>query len=193
MIGKLKGILNELEGNIGLIETTSGVFYQVYLTPLILGKYKLDDKIEIYTHLQVKEDGWILFGFQEKKEYELFRLLISISGVGPKTAFSIISFSDPQELIQSVKDNNIDYLTHIPHLGRKTAMKIALELSHKLNAGFKLEKTYYTEEDKTVVDALVTLGFRTQEAKDILAKLPKDLSVEEKIKEALKLTTLNKK
>lgn len=193
MIGKIKGVLTEIEGNVGLIDTSSGLSYYIYLTPGVLNKYKEGDNIEIYTHLQVKEDDWLLFGFLTKQEHKLFKLLISISGVGPKTAFSIISFSNPIELVQSIKDNNVGYLTRIPHLGKKTAMKIALELSHKFETEFKMEKMYLSEEDKTVVEALVSLGFKTQDAKNILSQIPNDLSLEEKIKQALKLTTSGKK
>lgn len=193
MIGKLKGTLIELEGNLGLIETTIGLSYYVFLTPPLINKYKLQEKIEIYTYLQVKEDGWVLFGFDEKQEYKLFKTLLSVSGVGPKTAFSVISFSRPQELIDAVRNNEVEYLTRIPHLGKKTAMKIILELSSKLETEFKFVNLYLTDEDQTVVEALVSLGYKTQEAKDVLSKLPKDLSVEEKIKEALKLTASAKK
>lgn len=193
MIGKIKGTLSEVEGNIGLIETPSGLFYKVYLTPLLIKKYQLNDKVEFYTHLQVKDDDLVLFGFSEKKEHALFKMLIGISGVGPKTAFSIISFTRPDELLNAVRENNINYLTRIPHLGKKTAMKIALELSQKLETEFEMKQYYLSENDKTVVDALITLGYKSQDAKNILSKIPKDLSIEEKIKEALKLTNSSKK
>jgi Holliday junction DNA helicase RuvA len=186
MIGKLKGILHEVEGNKGLIETSGGVFYQVFLTPVLLTKYKNDNPIELYTYLQVREDALILFGFQSKEEYTMFQMLIGVSGVGPKTAYSVISFSNPSELIEAIKTNNIDYFTKIPGLGKKTGMKIILELSQKLKSEFKMADMYLSEEDKTVVDALVSLGFKSQEAKTILSKLPKNLSIEQKIQDALK-------
>ena len=203
MIGKIKGTLVELDGNSGLIETTGGVFYQVYLTPSILETHTFrvsrndqhpegGNTIEVYTYLQVREDALILFGFQSKQEYDFFKLLLAVPGVGPKTAFSVISFSKIDELTKAVKENNSDYFTKIPGLGRKTTMKIILELSQKLEAEFQLEKLFLSEEDKTVIDALVSLGFKSGDAKKILSKIDKKLSLEEKIKEGLKISTNSK-
>jgi len=186
MIGKLKGILSELDGNIGLIETKSGVFYKTYVTPSILSKSQVGDTIELYTYLQVREDALTLFAFETRNEHALFDLLLGVSGVGPKTAYLVISYARADELIQAVKENNIDFFSQIKGLGKKTAMKIILELSQKLKQEFELRKMYLSEEDKTVVDALVALGFKSHDASSVVSKLPKKLSVEEKIKEALK-------
>src|SRR3989339_2189432 len=100
MIGKLKGKLVEVEKNIGLIETSGGVFYRVFLTPALIGNWKLKiENLEVYTYLQVRDDALVLFGSETKKEYDFFVLLLTVSGVGPKTAFSVISFSKVDELI----------------------------------------------------------------------------------------------
>jgi Holliday junction DNA helicase RuvA len=185
MIGKLKGKLIEVENNIGLIETAGGLAYQVYLPPHLLSTLPLSSSVEIYTYLQVREDALILFGFETKKQSDFFKMLLTVPGVGPKTAFSIVSFSKIDELTVAIKENNADFFTRIPGLGKKTAMKIILELSQKLKSAFELQKMYLSEEDKTVVDALVSLGFKTHQAKTALSSLPKNLSVEEKIKKAL--------
>ncbi|OGK23339.1 Holliday junction DNA helicase RuvA [Candidatus Roizmanbacteria bacterium RIFCSPHIGHO2_02_FULL_38_11] len=189
MIGKLKGKLVEVEGNLGLIETSGGVFYQLYLTPSIIKQHKEKSEIEVYTYLQVREDALVLFGFESKKEYDFFKLLLAVSGVGPKTAFSVISFSKIDDLIKAIKENNSDYFIKIPGLGKKTAMKIILELSQKFESEFKLEKMYLSEEDKIVVDALISLGFKSIQAKKLLSQLAKNLSLEDKIKEGIKLAT----
>ncbi len=186
MIGKLKGTLSELDGNIGLIETVSGVSYYSYLTPSLISQIPLKSPIEVYTYLQVREDAQTLFAFGTKDEYSLFQLLLSVSSVGPKTAYLVISYAKVNELIQAVKENNIDFFQEIRGLGKKTAMKIILELSQKLKQEFELRKMYLSEEDKTVVDALVVLGFRSHDASTVVSKLPKKLAIEEKIKEALK-------
>lgn len=188
MIGKIKGSLVEVNGNIGLIETRSGIYYEVFLIPHILSKPS-QAQVEIYTYLQVKEDDLILFGFESKKQKDLFKLLISVSGVGPKTAFGIISFTSEEDLLNAVRENDINFFSKIPGLGRKTAMKIILEISQKLKSAFQMEKLYLSEDDKTVVDALVSLGFRSVDAKQILLKIPKNRSVEEKIREGLKLAS----
>lgn len=185
MIGKIKGKLVEIDNNIGLIETASGISYQVYLTPSIISNNKPGASVDIYTYLQVREDVFVLYGFESKEQTRLFNQLLTVPGIGPKTAYSIICFRKPNELLTAVKENNIDYFNQIPGLGKKTAMKIILELSQKLKQDFTLEKMYLSEDDKLVIDALVSLGFKINEAKKILQKIPKNLSVEDKIKKAL--------
>lgn len=192
MIGKIKGKLIELDGNIGLVETSNGVSYEINLTPALISSHQLGKQLEVYTYFQVRDDAQVLFGFKTREEQNLFKLLISVSGVGPKIAFTVVSFTKEDELISAIKKNDVNYFSKIPGLGKKTAMKIILELSQKLQSEFKMEKMYLSEEDKTVVDALVSLGFKSQEAKSILVKLPKNLSVEDKIREALRSATSKK-
>ena len=194
MIGKLKGKLVEIDGNVGLIETSGGVFYQVYLPFSLLSTFQLPPlsstvnhlpSIEIYTYLQVRDDALVLFGFETKKHHDFFKLLLTVSGVGPKTAFNIISFVPLDTLVTSVTSNDVDGST-VPGLRRKTAMKIILELSSKLKSDFDMNKMVLSDDDQTAVSALVSLGFKSFDAKKIVSKLPKNLTVEEKIKEALK-------
>jgi len=189
MIGKLKGKLVEVDRNVGLIETSGGVFYQVFLPPSFVSRSLGEGgtPIEIYTYLQVRDDALVLFGFETKKQHDFFQLLLTVSGVGPKTAFSVISNLNIDEITKSVIDNNIDILTQVPGLGKKTAMKIILELSSKLKTSFDMKNMVLSDEDRTVIDALISLGYKSYDAKKLLSKLPKNLSVEEKIKEALKM------
>lgn len=193
MIGKIRGIVAEIDSNIALVDTQGGVSYLIYVTPYFVQQHSIGATVEVYTHLQIRDDAHVLFGFQNKKQRQYFELLLGISGVGPKTAFSIISYSSEDELIKAVRDNDIAYFSRVPGLGKKTAMKIILEISQKLKSEFQMEKMYLSEEDKTVVDALVSLGFRTQEAKNIFTKIPAALSIEEKIREGIKLGSSPKK
>lgn len=188
MISKIKGSLTEIDGNKGLIETSSGLTYEIFLTPKLLSSYSLDNEVAIYTYLQVREDAHILFGFESRNQKKLFEMLIAISGVGPKTAYGVISFSEEDELYDAVRSSDVGYFSKVPGLGKKTAMKIILELSTLLKSEFEIGKMHISEDDKTVVDALISLGFKSIDAKKILQKLPKDLSIEDKIKEALKKT-----
>lgn len=191
MIGKVKGILASVEGSVGLIETSGGVSYEVYLTPNLLSK-KIDSVMEIRTYLQVRDDAFVLFGFESVDQHHFFKLLLSVSGVGPKTAFNVVSHTRVNELLQAVKENDVEYFTQVPGLGKKTSMKIILELSQKVKSEFKFDQVHMSDDDKTVIDALVALGYKTQDAKNLFSKLPKDLSIEEKIKHALKLTVQKK-
>ena len=185
MIGKLKGILSEVNKNIGLIETSGGVFYQIYLTPSLISHTSPSSPITLYTYLQVRDDALVLFGFQTREEHDFFLMLLSVPGVGPKTAYGIISISNIDEIIEATKKNDLDYFTKIPGLGKKTGLKIILELSQKLKTEFKFQDTALSEDDRTVVDALIALGYKSSEAKQKLGKIDKNLSIEEKVKQVL--------
>jgi holliday junction DNA helicase RuvA len=190
MIGKLKGRLVEVDKNIGLIETSGGVFYQVFLPPsLIHRSLNKSELIELYTYLQVRDDAMVLFGFETKQQHDFFKLLLTVSGVGPKTAFSVISFVKLDQLVQFVSSNDVDAFTQVPGLGRKTAMKIILELSSKLKTDFDMKNMVMSDDDQTVVSALISLGYKSFDAKKIVIKLPKNLTVEEKIKKALSISS----
>jgi Holliday junction DNA helicase RuvA len=189
MIGKIKGNLVEIDNNVGLIETSGGVFYQVFLPSSLAFINDLPQPVEIYTYLHVREDALILFGFETKQQHDVFKMLLTVPSVGPKTAYSVISFAPVDDLLNAIKGNEINFFSRIPGLGKKTGMKIILELASKLESEFKMTQMYLTDEDKTVIDALVALGFKTQDAKQLLQKIPKDLSVEERIKKGLQLGT----
>ncbi len=193
MIGKIKGTLSEIDGNVGLIETASGLFYEVFLTSSLLTTTTPGDNLEVYTYHHIREDTQILFGFKEKREHEIFRLLLSVNGVGPKTAFTVTSHATVESLVQAVTTNDVGFFSKVPGLGKKTSMKIILELSQKLNSEFKLEKMYLTDDEKTVVDALISLGFKSNEVKNILSEIPKELPLPEQIKAAIRLATNPKK
>lgn len=185
MIGKIKGKLIEVDGNTGLIETSGGVSYEIYLSPQVISSHEPPIELNLYTHLQVREDALVLFGFQTKKEHKFFKLLLTVSGVGPKTAFNVVSFVSLDSLVSGVKNNDVEVFNKVPGLGRKTAMKIILELSTKLKTEFDMKNMILSDEDKIVIDALISLGYKINEAKKIISKLPKNLSIEEKIKKAL--------
>ena len=192
MIGKIKGHLIDLQENAGLIETTSGISYEVFLPAQLLNSTHIGDTLDIYTFLQVRDDAFVLFGFQSKDQQLFFKLLLTVSGVGPKTAFNIISHTVVDELLVAVRENNVDYFTQIPGLGKKTALKIILELSQKIKSEFKFDSVIVSDDDKTVIEALIALGFKAHEAKTLFSKIPKELSIENKIKYALQLTVKKK-
>lgn len=186
MIGKIKGKLLDIDGNTGLIETAGGISYLIFLTPTIISNNHLHADIELFTHLQVREDALTLFGFESKEQYSFFKLLLSVSGVGPKTAYSIISNANIHELYEAARSQQIDFFSRIPGVGKKTAMKIVLEISQKLKQDIDMGVFQVSDEDKTAIDALVSLGFKRHDARQIVGKMDKNLSVEEKITEALK-------
>ena len=188
MIGKIKGELAELENNVGLVETSSGIFYQVHLTNRFIYSIQLPKSIEVYTYHHIREDTQQLFGFENKTEYHIFELLLSVPGVGPKSAFHIISVSKPEEIVSAVRENNRNYFTQIKGLGKKTALKIILELSQKFSSEFIFEpEVPLSQNEMTVVDALVSLGFDRNLARETLPKVIHHTTLEDKIKESIKL------
>ncbi|MEI6327169.1 MAG: Holliday junction branch migration protein RuvA [Candidatus Roizmanbacteria bacterium] len=185
MIGKLKGKLIEVEGNEGIIMTTSGVGYRVFLTSVLLTT-TIPSEIEIYTYQQIREDAHVLYGFQTKQEYQFYTLLLTVDGVGPKTAFTVISQLSPTQIFEGVRANDVNSLTKVSGLGKKTATKIILELSTKFKTGFDLEKVKQVEVDEEAVLALMSLGYNKADAKKMLEKIPADLPTEQKIAQAMK-------
>ena len=98
---------------------------------------------------------------------------MTVSGVGPKTAFSVISFVSLDLLVKSVQSNDVDAFTQVPGLGRKTAMKIILELSSKLKTDFDMKNMVLSDDDQTVISALISLGYKSYDAKKLLPNCPK--------------------
>ncbi len=185
----IEGKLVETYGNVGLIDTGYGVAFEVFLPPALLSE-KRGERIRIYTYLAVKENSLTLFGFKEKRNVMLFNSLISISGIGPKLAFAVLSFLKYEEIIDAVRNNDAAFLSQVPGLGKKTAMKIILELSSRLEKEVdigELTQTYVSEDDKIVMEALISLGFKRNEVRRILGKLDRSLSVEERVRKALSL------
>ena len=188
MIGKIKGILTDIESNKGLIETTGGVSYAIFLTPNLL-QIPIGETIEVFTYLQVREDNLTLFGFESKAQYKLFEMLLGVDGVGPKSSFGIIANSQGSQILDAVTSGNVEFFSSIPGVGKKTAQKILLELSHKLSKDFDMSMLATSPDDKLISDALATLGFQKNEIQNILGKLNKEATVEEKIRQGIQLLT----
>lgn len=185
MIGKIKGTLIEVEGNEGIIMTTSGVGYRVFLTSALLATLP-PSEVEIYTYQQIREDAHILYGFETKQQYQFYTLLLTVDGVGPKTAFTVISQLSPTQIFEAVRANDVNSLTKVSGLGKKTATKIILELSTKFKTGFDLEKVKQVEVDEEAVLALQALGYTKADSKKLLEKIDESLPLQEKIKTALR-------
>ena len=149
-----------------------------------------NDEVELFTHLNVREDALSLYGFSNYKELELFELLISISGIGPKAGLGILSLADPETVKVAIAKGDVSILTRVSGIGRKTAERVVLELRNKFSisdtAGLE-EKSKEINDQADAVDALISLGYNTNEAKKALSEIPPEIkSVEERIKMALK-------
>lgn len=187
MIGKITGILQEIRGNQAYIETTSGVTYLAYILPSLA--HNIGSQVQVYTHLDVKEDALVLYAFETQDEYRLYLKLIAIDGIGAKLAFNICSFAKPENIIGAVTGQDIEFFKKIPGVGKKTAQRILLELSGIVGTEFDLSSLAISQDDLTVLDALESLGFSKKDSQPALSSLPKDLTIEEKIQQVIQYMT----
>lgn len=188
MIATITGIVSAIEESSITIETPSGLGYELFATPASILNKNIGDEIKLFTHLQVREDAHVLFGFANTDEKRFFSILLSVSGVGPKTAFSVVSHLSFEDAVAAVRAQKVEVFSKISGIGKKTAMKIVLELSQLFKAEFKFE-TALSDEDKTVIDALVSLGYTKKDAQTLFQKIDPHLSVEKKIHAALQMST----
>jgi Holliday junction DNA helicase RuvA len=148
----------------------------------------LGDKVSLLTHFVVREDAQILFGFGTPGEREAFRQLIKISGVGPRTALSVLSGMSVSDIAQAVTAQDATRFVKVPGIGKKTAERLLLELKGKIGADLgPLGATGAgSDAQGDILQALVALGYSDKEAQASLKSLPKDISVSDGIKQALK-------
>ena len=157
----------------------------------------LGSQVKIYTYLQVRADGLGLFGFLSRDDLEVFRLLLTVNGIGPKGALGVLSVLSPDDLRFAVLSDDIKTISRAPGLGKKTAQKVILELKDKFSLEDAFEKKMVHEEAMpgTAVDAkgeavqaLTALGYSSSEALQAIRSLPdtEGLGVEEILKQALK-------
>lgn len=168
--------------------SVGGVGYKVYATPTLLAESTVGNELSVWTHLVVREDALDLYGFSEYGELELFKLLISVSGVGPKGALGILGLDRLEKLKQAIAASDVAYLTKVSGVGKKSAEKICLELRDKLGE-LELSSGARGRSAKTdTLEALVSLGYRADEAREALRLIPEDITdTGARIKEALKL------
>lgn len=170
------------------IVNVGGVGYKIYSHKGILDKISnIGGKAGIWVHLHAREDALELYGFLNKEDLDFFETLISISGVGPKSALGILETAPVLSLKQAIVSEDETFFTRVSGIGRKTAQRLILELKNKLEKTVSMEKDSGFKETGDALEALVALGYNQRDARKILNDLPKNLkSVEEKVKESLK-------
>jgi len=187
MIGRLTGILLEKHPPQILVDV-HGVGYEVDVPMNTF--YSLPaqgEKVSLFTHFSVREDAQQLYGFGTAKEREVFRTLIRISGVGPKLALSVLSGMNVDELAQAVATQETGRLVKIPGVGKKTAERLLLELKGKLADALPTVAGSPASVVNDALNALMALGYSDKEALPALKQLSEGLSLEESIRQALKL------
>ena len=180
MIARLRGRVSGRAGS-GLIVDVNGVGYLVNATPSV---HRLGDgEVTIEVHTVVREDALQLYGFATADERELFEMLLSVSGVGPKVALAIVSGSTPVELRRAIARDDVKRFQAIPGIGLKTAQRVVLELKAKLVG---LDIGGPDSGELTARDALVELGWSLVDAERALADVDSELPIEEQVRHALR-------
>ena len=188
MIAGLEGTIAQLGADYAVIKV-AGVFYRVSMpTSSVAAIGRVGDVARVYTYMYVREDQLALYGAHEERQIRLFETLLSVSGIGPKAALSILGTMPVDSLENAIAEGNVDLLTRVPGIGRKTASRLVLELKGKLDllAAAGISATPSAAAD--ALDALSGLGYSAAEIQAALSNLPRDttLNTEEIVMHALK-------
>ena len=189
MIAQLEGTIIHADTR-SIVMDVHGIGYKVWIASEGLQKMakKSPEKVRIWTYLSVRETALDLYGFSNAEELETFELLITISGIGPKTAAGILNVVSISTIRSAIASNDPSYLTKVSGIGKKNAEKIVRELSDKIGI---LESDVPTESmrhESDVLEALKSLGYAEREAREVLKKIPADAgSAGERVKKALKI------
>ncbi|HEU5114856.1 MAG TPA: Holliday junction branch migration protein RuvA [Candidatus Paceibacterota bacterium] len=185
MITHIKGTVIAKEER-SIVVDTHGLGYKVFVTGAAIDKAREGAEISLWTYLAVREDAHTLFGFLSKDELDFFELLISVSGIGPKTALGILNVSSVTNIRKAVSTGDTSHLTKVSGVGSKIANKIVLELKGKLGAEYAGEGISLRDE-VDALEALKALGYGHKEAREALKEIdPTITDTGERVKKALK-------
>ena len=185
MIGRIRGKIGYVKDGYAVVDV-NGVGYKIYLTAYSFGRLAGQEDVELFIHTHVKEDAIDLYGFLTMEELDMFELLISITGVGPKSGLGILTVASPVTIKTAILNEDSSILTKVSGVGKKTAERVILELRNKvgaLSAGVKDEVAV----DGDAIEALVTMGYSVSDARDALKMVSKDVKdVGQRVTAALK-------
>lgn len=194
MYAYIKGTLEEKLRNCVVVEN-GGIGYKIFMSEnAILQIGEVGENVKVYTHYHVREDEISLYGFISNDELRMFELLLSVSGIGAKSAISMLSNITPSEFAISIINNDLTKLTKVPGIGKKSAQRIVLELTDKLKSeqvisseNENVDNTDKNENVEEAISALQILGYNVKEIEKALDKFDyKSMSIEEIIKNGLK-------
>ena len=187
MIYRLSGILIEKQPSFAVIDV-SGIAYEVAIS---LSTYSelpsLNDNVVMYIHMVVREDGIFLFGFLSQEEKQMFLLLVTVSGIGPKLAMKILSGVGSSQLRNAIAASDHDALSAIPGVGKKTAQRIVVELKDKFDSLPDVSESSGSAVIEDVVSALVNLGYKLPDCRKAVESAPTDGTFEDILKVAFKV------
>mgnify|MGYP003393637383 CR=1 FL=1 len=186
MIGYLEGDVRAVRTTYGIV-MAGGVGYKVFATKETLALMQSGATASLWTHLAVREDILDLYGFAREEELRFFTLLLSVSGIGPRSALGILDIASVETLRSAIAGGNAGYLTSVSGIGKKTAEKIVLELRDKVGLGTDGVGEVIAG-DADTLEALRALGYSAQEAREALRKVPATINhSNDRIREALRL------
>lgn len=183
MIALLSGRIFEKNKDSVVVETSGGVGYLVRMTMLRVAEYRIGQDLKIYTYLKVSDSALDLYGFQNTEERDFFELLMTVSGVGPKSAMNILSLGHMEEIQSAIARSDVKYLTGVQGMGKKTAERLVVELKNKLVATSDSHSTKTAESDilTDVLEGLMALGYSRDEAKGLVKNIDTEGKTAEQI------------
>ena len=195
MITYIKGTLTEKNPAYVVIETAGGVAYGIHISLATFSQLKEDENVKLFTHYVIKEDAHQLYGFFTEEERSIFRLLISVNGIGVNTARLILSSLSTDELVAAIATENVGIIQSVKGIGLKTAQRVIIELKDKIGKStpqnFEKITISYNNSRSEALSALMSLGFAKNSADSALEKIVRTegthLTIEELIKKALKI------
>lgn len=187
MIASIEGIVTEVF-NDSVVINVGGLGFKVYASSAVLSKCDIHRRIALYTNLIVREDSLTLFGFETIEDRDLFNLILSVSGVGPKTAMAVVSNTTGEIIKKAVLSNQPEFLGRIPGVGKKTAQNIVIQLQGKIKGEITQTTSGNLALDNDIISALTSLGYSIVEAQTAMQLIPKDApeDLETRIRIALK-------
>jgi Holliday junction DNA helicase RuvA len=185
MIAQIEGKIAGIKGN-SVILMVGGIGYQIALSAYTLGKVAGQDQVLFHIHTHVREDILALYGFLSEEELLMFELLISISGIGPKVALSILSIADVKTIRTAVVNKDPSILTRVSGVGKKTAERVIIELQNKVESvGIEDQESALAGQD--AIEALTSLGYSVTEAREALKLVsPEIKDVSSRVRQALR-------
>lgn len=186
MIAYLKGNTIHIDPETAILDV-QGVGYEVLCSTNTLDRLSLGTSTQLFIHTHVREDALVLYGFATSNEKEMFHSLIKVNGVGPKLAVKILSGTSLEHFMEMIEDEDVQGLSKIPKVGKKTAEQLVLSLKGKLkiveeSAGAKKSPKGISKE---IFSALVNLGFKESEVQKVVQELPTEITFEEGVRKGL--------
>lgn len=187
MIHSITGKLEDV-GVDHAVVNLGGLSFRLFISANTVNSIKSSSEVKLLTHLHVREDALTLFGFIDNEELILFEMLISVSGIGPRSALSILSLAPVERLKAAISSGEAELLQKSSGVGKKTAERVVLELKDKISPTGQAKIIQLIESDRDVYEALTSLGYTSHQAKETLSKLDASLSeTKDRLREALKI------